>query len=671
MGFASWAGLWFGLTLPAIVLMYLFKRQYIDTKVPSHLLWDRMLRNMEANRPWQKLQNRLLLWLQLLAAALLTAALMLPFVWVRGGHAGHTVIVADTSASMSAVTGTSQGAGENMETRLDLLKISLAGYVDRMGGEEEVTLLKLGSQPEVVVSRESDRGVLKKAIAGLKVDYGTAAYRETLSLAEALTRDDRTAKLAIYTDGQWADRATSKEVGFEAPVEVISVDAEKNGNAAISQFGVRSTDGQAQVEGIAVVKNYGEGGVETALDLYGDDRLLDTRNLSMAGGESVTVAFTELPSSGVYRVVLNGEDAYAPDNEAYAFPKKAEAANILLLSPGNLFLEKALQLTGSRVTRLDPSSGTGGDRGSAGPPIPDTKPDLIVVDGAAPEFVREGPWAKIWRDTPLWTWGGEGTKKQPENGETETVQHPVTRYVSITEAPTGQLVDAQLPVWAEPIMRIGGRTAAYAGKEAGVPRLVFLFALQDSDLPLRPEFPILVNNAVEWLKSGKATALGRTLAGEKLDIPISADLTEASWVPAGGYALRAGAGPIAADRKKSGEGEGVSSRQTAPGVPGLWKFTGKGADGSEQPVFLAEVVADPAESDFSGNMTLRIGDKNDMGAERSGNEQVTDQQETTPATSTNGGAEGKSRYSLVGLAALLALIVILTEWGVYQRGRSI
>lgn len=87
MGIQSWVSLWFGLTLPAIVLMYMFKRKYVDMAVPSHLLWDRVLRNLEANRPWQKLQNRLLLWLQLLVAALLVFALMQPFLQVSGAEA--------------------------------------------------------------------------------------------------------------------------------------------------------------------------------------------------------------------------------------------------------------------------------------------------------------------------------------------------------------------------------------------------------------------------------------------------------------------------------------------------------------------------------------------------------------------------------------------------------
>lgn len=88
MGIGSWAGLWFALSIPAILLMYLLKRKFIDTTVPSHLLWDRVLKNIEANRPWQKLQNRLLLWLQLLAAALLVFALLQPYLWVSGNSGG-------------------------------------------------------------------------------------------------------------------------------------------------------------------------------------------------------------------------------------------------------------------------------------------------------------------------------------------------------------------------------------------------------------------------------------------------------------------------------------------------------------------------------------------------------------------------------------------------------
>ncbi|MEF2967063.1 VWA domain-containing protein [Paenibacillus sp. M1] len=652
MGFASWAGLWFGLALPAIIIMYLFKRKYVDTAVPSHLLWTRILRNMEANRPWQKLQNRLLLWLQLLAAALLVAALMLPFVWVQGGRQGHTVIIADTSASMSAAAGSEPGGKDERESRLDKMKEQLIAYIDAMGKEEEITLLKLGSQPQVLLSREIDRAALQRAVTAMTADYGPAAYRETLSLAAALTRDDPEANVLIYSDGQWNAAAGSGNIEFEVPVQVVAPGDGGEGNTAVEQFGVKpGRDGV--ISGIAVVNNYGETPLETSLDVYGDGKLSASKPVSIEGGGSASVSFEELPSAEVYRLALSGEDSYAADNEAFAFREKADSPNILLLSSGNLFLEKALQLTGARVTVMNPAAQAGRESEAKPPAPPGVKPDIVVIDGPAPAFVQDGDWATLLRETPLWTWGGNGEKIRPDNGKTETLTHPVTRYISLADPPTGLLLDAEIPLWGETIISIGGRPAAYAGLEKGQARLVFLFALGDSDLPLRPEFPILVDNAVEWLQSGRATGLGRSLAGAAVDIPLGADIASADWVPADGYALRTGAESIPAEQEKGV----ILSRQQAPSIPGLWRFESKGADGAELPGFLLEVAADPAESALQGSQPLPI-----AGAE-------------SGAQTLNGNGQDnsmpKSRYSLVYLAALLALIVILTEWGVYQRGRSI
>ncbi|WP_410770004.1 vWA domain-containing protein [Fontibacillus sp. BL9] len=662
MGIASWAGLWFGLALPAIVIMYLFKRKYLDTIVPSHLLWNRVLRNIEANRPWQKLQNRLLLWLQLLAAALLVVALMLPFVWVQGGRPGHTVIIADTSASMSAVLGTAERDKDMHETNLERMKEQLQEDIDGMSSGQEVTLLKLGSQPQVLLSREKNRDALKKAVSELSADYGKAAYRETLSLASALTRNDPEASVAIYTDGQWPGVSGSGNVAFDVPVQVNSVQDEEAGNTSIVQFGVRQDGEESGVSGVAVVKNYRKDKMETSLDLYGDGHLLASKPVVVEGGKSATVSFGLLDSAEVYRLSLSGEDAYAPDNEAYAFREKADSGDILLLSSGNLFLEKALQLTGARVTRMDPGAATGTNGGSGVPAIPGAKPDIIVIDGVEPDFVREGAWGDLLKETPLWTWGGEGDKARPESGETETLNHPVTRYLSLSEAPTGQFLKREVPAWGEPVLKIGGLPAAYAGKDQGVARLVFLFALEDSDLPLRPEFPILVNNAVEWLQTGQATGLGRIMAGAKLDLPVAADNVEGTWIPQEGFALQTGAEHVPAERNQGV----VSSRQTSPGIPGLWRLEIKGSEDVKQRTFLVQVTADPAESSFEGMMPLPVaGVHSDKPAEGS------DQTESGSQAGQSDSLISKSRKSLVYPAALLALLVILAEWGVYQRGRSI
>ncbi|WP_059051468.1 vWA domain-containing protein [Paenibacillus senegalimassiliensis] len=670
MGIGSWISLWFALALPIIVILYLFKRIYIDTPVSSHLLWRRVLLNMEANRPWQKLQNRLLLWIQLLVAALLVLALMQPFLWRSGGQQGHTVLIADTSASMSTIVALEDSSddSENSQagSKLDLMKQQLHTYVREAGAGEEITLIRLGSRPEVLVSRErEDAASLSRAIDNLTIDYGSASYRETLSLAAALTRGEE-ARVLLVTDTRWPDGAGAGELAFDVPVQVMPIGAEIQDNVAIEQFGVKRSSGSEGIQhGVAVIRNDG-GARDLTIDLYGDGKLVATRELTAEQGKSVTVQFSGLPSAEVYRLSLKPEDAYSLDNEAFAFREQAGDANVWLISSGNLFLEKALQLTGAKITRIAPTAANGGEGGSAAPALPESKPDAVVIEGSLPSYTETGAWAKLLAETPLWIIGGDEQGRTLESVDTQTAKHPVTRYLQLKEPPAGRLMDAEVPAWAQPIVTIGGQTAAYAGTENGRPKLVFLFRLEDGDLPLKPEFPVLVDNAVAWLKSGLRTGLGRAAAGAELDIPVAQDAATAVWTAMDGYARQAEAQPIPAVLVGSGA---VSSHQPAPGIPGLWRLDITGSDGAAQPGFLLEVTADPLESETAPAEQLAA--KLQVGSAQASSEG--EQQEADGSEDTDGSQEAVKREALplVKWVALLALLVILAEWGVYQRGRSI
>lgn len=723
MGIALWSGLWFGLAIPAILLMYLFKRKYIDTTVSSHLLWNHVLRNIEANRPWQKLQNRLLLWLQLLAAALLVFALMAPYLWVQGGNK-HTIVIIDASASMSTIwdeqaeqganrtgdtatengklrqeagsSGTQAGsesirqkAGKSGTTslggkevrqigtisRMERLKGELGEFTDSLSKKSELTLLKLGSKPEVLLSRENDRGKWKQAISALAVDYGVSAYRETLSLAAAMTKGDPEAQVVIFTDGRWMER--SDDILFDVPVSIMMVGDAESGNAAIEQFGVRSKEASGTVDGVAIVRNDGSDDLEADLDLYGDDRLLASRQVVIGAGQAVTESFVELPAAEVYRLALSPGDPYLLDNEAYAFQEQHAAPNVLLVSRGNLFLEKALQLAGASVIRMTPAE-EDGDGAVAEPKLPEQTPDIIVADGIMPDYMQQGAWAELVSRTPLWTIGGTGDKLQLSSGELKIEDHPLTRYFSLKDSPTGFLHQAQVPEWAKTIMKIDGSPAIYAGNEAGTARLGFLFALEDSDLPLRPEFPILVHNAVEWLQSGRATGLGRAMVEAKVSIPVNADAKQGGWTPVNGYALLSKAADIPAEVQDGS----ILAEQTAPAIPGLWRFMLRDVDGNELSSYYLQTTASPLESSTQVVWPLQPAAAAQGGeqleqsgteiADGTGNSTVVQDSESGQTTrAREGHGDFSSRYSLAFLIALLAFIVIFAEWGVYQRGRSI
>ena len=63
-----------GLAIP-ILLLYMLKLRRRQVQVSSTFLWVQLLRDQQANAPWQKLKRNLLLILQLLILAALVIAL--------------------------------------------------------------------------------------------------------------------------------------------------------------------------------------------------------------------------------------------------------------------------------------------------------------------------------------------------------------------------------------------------------------------------------------------------------------------------------------------------------------------------------------------------------------------------------------------------------------------
>ena len=67
------------LSIP-ILLLWMLKLRRRNVTVSSTMLWSKLLRDREANAPWQKLRRNLLLLLQLAILAALVLALARPFI---------------------------------------------------------------------------------------------------------------------------------------------------------------------------------------------------------------------------------------------------------------------------------------------------------------------------------------------------------------------------------------------------------------------------------------------------------------------------------------------------------------------------------------------------------------------------------------------------------------
>src|ERR687895_239850 len=90
------------LFVPAVIAMYLLKLRRDEAVVPSTLLWTRLVADVEANAPWQKLRRSLLFLLQLLLVIALAILAAQPFLERPAGLARDIVLILDASASMAA-----------------------------------------------------------------------------------------------------------------------------------------------------------------------------------------------------------------------------------------------------------------------------------------------------------------------------------------------------------------------------------------------------------------------------------------------------------------------------------------------------------------------------------------------------------------------------------------
>ena len=103
MTFVNLSGLLWLIPLAGIIIaLYLLKMRRKDVRVPATFLWPPLIYEIRANALFQKLKFSWLLVLQLLALLLVVLAFARPQVRQQGLGGAVTVVILDSSASMSA-----------------------------------------------------------------------------------------------------------------------------------------------------------------------------------------------------------------------------------------------------------------------------------------------------------------------------------------------------------------------------------------------------------------------------------------------------------------------------------------------------------------------------------------------------------------------------------------
>ncbi|MFD0587127.1 VWA domain-containing protein [Paenibacillus sp. GCM10027627] len=665
MQFLSMASAWFALALPAIALMYILKKTYRDTEVSSHLLWRRLLEEQEANKPWQRLRSRWLLLLQLFAALLLVLALMEPVVTKPPGSQSHAVLVIDRSGSMAFVP-TSNQSDNGQKTTFQSAVAAAKEWINAKPKAQPVSIVASGSSPETLAAKLADRDKLSALLDELTPYYGATDNTSALSLADSLHQGDGAGYTVLFTDGRWEDAQDASSLILQAPLELVKMGgAAPPGNSSIQSFGVRADVSDPALQSISVtVRNDSGTEKEYRVKIMGGDdasslQLLDELQLTVNTGEWGSAEASGLAPALFYKALIVSEgDGYLADNAAYAFPSIQQARKALLVTEGNMFLEKALILSWVQPVKTSPGGA---------PPAKEMAEEIdwILLDGISELQLEDPDWKALLDKKPLWIIDHPGRggldSVAPKHTEVKKKEHSVTSYLSFHDTHIGKMspVDLNDSSWGEAILTYGDIPAIYAGEENGRPKLRYTFKLQDTDLPLRPEFPILILQSAQWMNGGSIEQLGTVTAGEPFPIPFWPETAKAEWEAVehlsaeGNKQQGSGLGPLALDPSYQGASE-------APAVPGLYRLHEWDVDGNSLPGRYLAVAAYAGEWAFMGEGQADLRLKTAASAESGNSEQardITDRPKTQHA-------------SLQLWAAVLLIVVMALEWEVYRRGRS-
>lgn len=608
MNFLAPAAFAFAFALPVVVLFYMLKRKRVVKLVSSTLLWQKFLAETQASAPFQRLRKNWLLVLQLLLLALAVLAITRPFFATKAKPAELRVIILDGSASMQA---TDESPSRFEKARAEALK-----WVDGLKQTDQMVILLSGANTEVKQSATSEKAALRRALQACVCSDGPTRLVPALRMAESLVRDQKNTEIHLFSDGAVPDLSEFENKALPLVYHKVGTGAN---NLGITALDARSNPEDARQRAIyANVANYSSNSLSTDLELLFEDRLIETKSLTVPANEtSPQVFLAAQPRDGVFTVRLTAKDTLAADNQASIVSLLPKPVKVLLVSRGNRLLERALHA----VPGVELSTASDLTDAAAGL-------DFVVLDDVTPAVWPAGNVMAIHILNTNWFESATAVEAPPIV-DWKTA-HPLLRYSGFDNVQIMHSLTARTPSWAVSLADAPQAPLILAG-ELGRQRIIWIgFDLLESNWPLRVTFPIFIANAVEWLNPANARNSQLLVkAGDAFRMALTRSETQATVTGPDGVAKTIKIDPTA--------NEFVFGDTLQQGVYRLHL-------GTNDTAFCVDLL-DTAESNIQPHDDLQLGKYTKVSA-------------TTLQ---------RANMELWRTIAALGLLVLLIEWWYYHR----
>lgn len=504
MNFQNTAALTWILPLSGVIIvLYILRMKRKDVVVPARFLWPERTDEVRANALFQKLRINWLLFLQLLALALIVIALARPQS-LQSGLAGEvTVIVLDASASM--------GATDVAPNRFFAAMETAKGIIESAGATDQIMLIEAGPVPRVVFPLSSDTSAQLHALKTVRRSDAPADTGEALRLATSRVGEVDGSKIVLLSDGVFphVENFASGKSSL-----VYQKFGEERVNLSIESLG--TTEGVEGRAGYAGIKNCGLDQATVSLDIFADGKLIDSQKSVIEPSKTWGKEFAVSRESKIIEAKIKSNDFLPADDYAVSIINPGAKLNVLLISQGDPFLESALTLD-PRVT-LDKTT-----------TLPETEKigslglsayDIVIFEGLAEQAVK----AK-----GVLTLGVSGVASPViSTGRTKNFT-----FLDSTSSDLVKGVDFK-SIYIENIENIKpksiGRTIVEGTNGPlivtadGAKRQIFVaFAPLDSDFPLTVSFPIFISNALDFLAERSKSNTFAIRAGQQFQIAAKTD----------------------------------------------------------------------------------------------------------------------------------------------------
>lgn len=511
--------------------LYILKLRRRTVPVPFSKLWEKILRDKEATSLFSRLKRLLSLLVQLALLALLVIALGDPRAAATLIKGRNLVVIVDASASMQA---TDVPPAKN---RLEAAKDEVKKVIRGLGGSDRMLVAQMDAAITPLGPMSGDTSELERALDSIKPTDARANFPRALRFAGDTLAGLENSEVVIVSDGRLGDAVDSAgKVKLPEDVKLTYLPIGKGTrNVGITQFSVRRYPlDKSRYEVMLEVTNTGPEQEDIELSLLGDDTLVDLTKLRLKPGERLPRFYPNL--SGASRTLeakiapLAGSvDELPADDHAYALLPERRRAKVLVVTPGNTYLEAALLLD----EYLDVQLATPVDYATKIAPS-GMKFDAMIFDGATPaEAPRanaiyldpRGPGSPVKVETELKIPGFDKIERK----------HPIVRWTALDDVN----ISKGHKLVPQPGDKVVGASEQgpilVTGQRGGYKFVAIGFDVRDSDLPLRVAWPLLLLNSVNFFTDEDAQYISSFRTGDVWRVPVVTQTGQAKLKsPAGG-----------------------------------------------------------------------------------------------------------------------------------------